>query len=234
MTNSLPPDQKSRYVRDLFTRVAPRYDLMNRLMTGGMDVFWRCEVIRRANLSAGDRLLDLGAGTGDLSHAALHFQPQTQVVTADFTLGMMRAGRQRRGGKQLTWCAADALHLPYADASFDALISGFLLRNVVDLPRSLNEQVRVLRTGGRWVALDTTRPQPNLLSPLIRFYMRRVIPFLGTLLTRQRDAYVYLPETSEHFLAAAELEEQMRRAGLKNTGYRLFNFGTIAIHWGVK
>jgi demethylmenaquinone methyltransferase/2-methoxy-6-polyprenyl-1,4-benzoquinol methylase len=226
----MPPASQ---VQNIFTRIAPRYDLMNRLMTGGQDVGWRRMVIMRARLDPGDRLLDLGTGTGDLAREALHQQPDCRVTAADFTLAMMLTGR-RRPGKRLDWSAADALNLPFASASQDALVSGFLLRNVADLDQALREQLRVLKPGGRWVALDTTRPRRSLLSPLIHFHMHRVIPFLGGLLTGQRDAYTYLPETSEAFLRAEELTAHLSAAGFKKIGFKRLNFGTVAIHWGEK
>ncbi|MFN2167478.1 MAG: class I SAM-dependent methyltransferase, partial [Anaerolineae bacterium] len=140
-------------------------------MTFGQDYFWRREVIRRAGLpSQGGRLLDLGAGTGDLGRQALRRHPDTLAVEADFTLEMMRAGQARQAARAapsaasgaLSWSAADALNLPFPAASFDAVVSGFLLRNVIDLPRALAEQYRILKPGGRIVCLDTTQPQKNL------------------------------------------------------------------------
>jgi len=228
--SGMPPASQ---VRNIFTRIAPRYDLMNRLMTAGLDVAWRREVVAHARLAPGDRLLDLGAGTGDLAREAARQQPACRVTAADFTLAMMRVGRQRPG-QRLVWAAADALRLPFATASQDALVSGFLLRNVADLEGSLCEQLRVLKPGGRWVALDTTRPGQHWLSPFIRFHMHTVIPFLGTLLTGQRDAYTYLPETSEGFLRAEELAARLEAAGFRAVGFRRLNFGTVAIHWGEK
>ena len=240
-------------VQNIFTRIAPRYDLMNRLMTGGMDVAWRREVIGRAHLAPDSRLLDLGTGTGDLAREALRQQPRSGVTAADFTLAMMLAG-QRREGARLDWSAADALHLPFPPDRFDALVSGFLLRNVADLDQALREQLRVLKPGGRWVALDTTPPGPPLrppvgvpagvsvgqhplrwlLSPLIHFHMHRVIPCLGTLLTGQRDAYTYLPDSSEAFLRAEDLAGRLTAAGFAGVDFRRLNFGTVAIHWGEK
>jgi demethylmenaquinone methyltransferase/2-methoxy-6-polyprenyl-1,4-benzoquinol methylase len=175
----------------------------------------------------------LGAGTGDLAREAVRQQPGCRVTAADFTLAMMQMGQQRPGPR-LDWSAADALHLPFPTNCFDALVSGFLLRNVADLGQALSEQLRVLRPGGRWVALDTTRPRRSLLSPFIHFHMHTVIPFLGTLLTGQRDAYTYLPETSEAFLRAEELAVRMAAAGFKKVAFERLNFGTIAIHWGIK
>lgn len=217
----------------MFSRIAARYDLMNRLMTGGMDLSWRREVIRRATPRPGERLLDLGAGTGDLAREALRQQPHCRVVAADFTLAMMLAGKIRPSAPS-AWVAADALRLPFPDATFDAVVSGFLLRNVTDLPQALREQMRVLRPGGRFVALDTTRPRPGLLSPLISFHMNRIIPLLGSLLTGDRAAYTYLPQTSQHFLTAEELLFRLIEAGFTRVGFRRLNFGTVAIHWAAR
>ena len=233
MKTELPAGEKSAYVRGVFTRIAPRYDLMNRLMTAGQDVTWRREVIRRAALPPGGRLLDLGAGTGDLAREALRQCAGARVVAADFTLAMMQSGQARYGSPQ-EWSAADALRLPYADGSFDAVVSGFLLRNVTDSRAALAEMLRVLRPGGRMVALDTTRPTENAFSPFVRFHMRRVIPALGALVTGQRDAYTYLPVSSEGFLAAEELLERITTAGFERAGFARRMFGTIAIHWGQK
>jgi demethylmenaquinone methyltransferase/2-methoxy-6-polyprenyl-1,4-benzoquinol methylase len=217
----------------MFTRIAPHYDLMNRLMTGWQDRRWRQEVIRRANLAPGARLLDLGAGTGDLAYEALDQTPGCEVVAADFTLAMMRQG-QRRGAPAPLWNAADALQLPFASSTFDAVVSGFLLRNVVDLPRTLAEQRRVLRPGGYWVALDTTRPHRTIFSPLINFHLHRIIPWLGRLLTGQADAYTYLPNSTATFLRAEELAAHLAAAGFRQVGFHRLMFGSVAIHWARK
>jgi demethylmenaquinone methyltransferase / 2-methoxy-6-polyprenyl-1,4-benzoquinol methylase len=224
--------EKARYVQDIFTRIAPRYDLMNRLMTGGQDVRWRKEVIRRAGLQPSASLLDLGSGTGDLAREALAQQPTARVTAADFTLEMMRAGR--KPGDAFGWSSADALSLPFQSVSFDAVVSGFLMRNVVDSLQALREQLRVLKPGGRIVILDTTRPKRNLLSPFIWIHLHVIIPTLGTLLSGQRDAYTYLPDSTEAFLSAEELAARMAVAGFRNIGYKRLMFGTIAMHWGQK
>lgn len=232
-TNPTKSAEQSRKVQDMFHRIAPHYDLMNRLMTGGQDIAWRKAVVRLAQIPAGGKLLDLGAGTGDLSREALRQVPTCRPTAADFTLAMIQAGK-RLPDPLIYWSAADAINLPFPDGTFDAVISGFLLRNVVDLPRALREQHRVLKPGGRFVALDTTRPRRSLLSPFIRFHMHRVIPFLGAAITGERDAYVYLPETSENFLLAEDLVERIREAGFHQAGFRRYMFGTIAIHWAIK
>ncbi len=233
MSAPASPPERARYVQEMFGRIAPRYDLMNRLMTAGQDVQWRKEVIRRAQLPPGGRLLDLGAGTGDLAREAQRQYPGAQVLAGDFTVKMMLAGKGRPGDR-LDWAANDALNLPYPTAVFDAVVSGYLLRNVVDLQRALREQFRVLKPGGRLVALDTTRPRKNWLQPFIHFYMSQVIPLLGGLVTGQREAYTYLPTTSESFLTAEELAARLAAVGFQQVGYQRRMFGTMAIHWAVK
>jgi demethylmenaquinone methyltransferase/2-methoxy-6-polyprenyl-1,4-benzoquinol methylase len=215
----------------MFTRIASRYDLMNRLMTGGQDIRWRKQVIQLARLGNHARLLDLGTGTGDLAREAATQFPRAKVIAADFTLEMMRVG-QKRG--PLNFSSADALRLPFTDSSFDAVVSGFLMRNVVDLQKAIQEQHRVLKKGGRIVILDTTRPRKNLLSPFIWLHMHIVIPLLGRLLTGSSDAYRYLPETTEGFVTAENMASRMAAAGFKKINYERFMFGTIAIHWAEK
>jgi demethylmenaquinone methyltransferase/2-methoxy-6-polyprenyl-1,4-benzoquinol methylase len=230
MTN-LTGKERGEYVQDMFTRIARHYDLMNRLMTAGQDIQWRQQVIKLATLKPGTRLLDLGAGTGDLAREALSQQPETRVVAADFTLEMMRVG-QRNGS--LPWSAADALKLPFGNQIFDAVVSGFLMRNVGDIQQALKEQYRTLKPGGRIVILDTTKPKRNLLSPFIWLHMHVVIPLLGGLISGFRDAYNYLPDSTEGFVTAEELTARMAAVGFKRINFERHMFGTIAIHWGVK
>ena len=219
--------ERAAYVQDLFTRIARRYDLINRLMTGGQDLRWRERVVHLANLGPAARLLDIGAGTGDLTRAARRQYPQAQVVAADFTLEMMRIGRK---SGDLPFIAADALCLPFAGAAFDAVVSGFLMRNVVDLRLALREQYRLLKAGGRIVVLDTTRPGRTLFTPLIWLHLHVVIPVLGRLLSGSRKAYQYLPESTEHFVTAEQLAGLLSAAGFTDVRFERFMFGTIAIH----
>jgi demethylmenaquinone methyltransferase / 2-methoxy-6-polyprenyl-1,4-benzoquinol methylase len=223
--------ERGEYVQQMFTRIAHRYDLMNRLMTAGQDVEWRRQVIRQAALRPNARLLDLGAGTGDLAREALAQQPETKVVAADFTLEMMRVGN--RNGS-LPWSAADALNLPFEDKTFDAIVSGFLMRNVGNVQQALKEQYRTLKPGGRVVILDTTKPKRNLFSPFIWLHMHVVIPLLGRIISGFGEAYSYLPDSTEGFLSAEELTVRMAAVGFKRINFDRLMFGTIAIHWGKK
>jgi len=204
MTDLTQTKRKSS-VQGMFTRIARRYDRMNKIMTLGQDIRWRREVIRRAAPAPGSYLLDLGAGTGDLSQEALRQAPECIPVAADFTFEMMRVGKARPGGERPSWSAADALNIPFPENTFEAVISGFLMRNVSDVSRCLSEQFRVLQPGGRVVILDTTRPASNLFLPLVNFHLHTVIPTLGQWIAKDREAYHYLPESTEYFLAAEQL-----------------------------
>jgi demethylmenaquinone methyltransferase / 2-methoxy-6-polyprenyl-1,4-benzoquinol methylase len=229
---------RERYVQEMFTRIAHRYDLMNRLMTAGQDVRWRKEAIHQAQLPAQGRLLDLGAGTGDLAREVLRRHPNSRVVAADFTLEMMRVGQARHAAgqsqPQMNWTAADALRLPFPSESFDAVVSGFLMRNVSDVPLSLQEQYRLLKPGGRIVILDTAPPPENLLLPLIRFHLHTVIPTLGRWISGQAEAYRYLPDSTEAFLHPQQLALRLVEAGFRNVSFQLKMFATVAILWGEK
>jgi demethylmenaquinone methyltransferase/2-methoxy-6-polyprenyl-1,4-benzoquinol methylase len=233
-TEQLTGQARAKAVVNIFDRIAPRYDLMNRVMTFGMDSSWRRFVIQQAQLPRGGKLLDIATGTGDIAFEALAQDPSLYAVGADFVPRMMLVGRERPQGHQVRWTTADALNLPYPDQSFDAVTQGFLLRNVIDIPRALTEQFRVLKAGGRVISLDTTPPSANVLRPFLVFYMTKIIPLIGQVLTGQRDAYSYLPNSSIGFKSADVLAMMMRDAGFVDVQYRKFNFGTIAIHWGTR
>ena len=140
--------------------------------------------------------------------------------------------QSREGG--LSWVGSDALNLPFPEKQFDAVISGFLMRNVGSVGRALAEQRRVLKPGGGVVILDTTRPKPSLLTPLINIHLHTIIPTLGRLLTGETAAYTYLPDSTQAFLSAEQLAAALQQAGFHQVGFRHLNFGTVAIHWGVR
>jgi demethylmenaquinone methyltransferase/2-methoxy-6-polyprenyl-1,4-benzoquinol methylase len=247
MTYLPSPEEKAVFVNRMFAEIAPRYDLMNRLMTGGQDVFWRRELIALCDLPAHGLLLDVGTGTGDIAKEALRQQPGVTAIGCDFTYEMMRVG-QGTGDWGLGsrspipnpqspvpnphFSQGDALRLPFPDSTFDAVTSGFLLRNVTDLDAALAEQVRVTKPGGRVICLETAPPSQVVLGPAVRFYMFRILPLLGRLISPQGSAYQYLPASTINFPEPALLALKMERAGLKNVFYRRKMLGTVAIHVG--
>jgi demethylmenaquinone methyltransferase/2-methoxy-6-polyprenyl-1,4-benzoquinol methylase len=226
--------ERADYVQDMFARIAGRYDTMNRLMTFGQDVRWRQYVIRQANLPAGGRLLDIATGTGDIAEEGQRQVPGLRAVGGDFTIEMMQAGKRLPGRAMIQWAAADTLALPFPDATFDAVTSGFLMRNVIDVAGAFREQWRVTRPGGRVVVLESSPPKDNLLKPFIKLHLNTVIPTLGRLITGEADAYRYLPDSTQGFQGPDELAATMRATGFVDVNYRLFMFGTIAVHVGTK
>jgi len=229
--------ERSHYVQDMFGRIAERYNLMNRLMTGGQDTRWRKFVIQQANLPAGGKLLDLATGTGDIAFEALRSVPDAQVIGADFALPMMHVGqRNTRYGNTVKWAGADALQLPFPSNTFDAVVSGYLVRNVIDIHQTLKEQMRILKPGGRIVILDTSPPPNNLLKPFILLHLNMVIPMMGRIIggSAAVDAYKYLPESTQSFKTAEELADIMKSVGYEAVDFKRLMFGTMAVHWAEK
>jgi demethylmenaquinone methyltransferase/2-methoxy-6-polyprenyl-1,4-benzoquinol methylase len=226
--------ERAQYVQRMFGRIAPRYDLLNRLMTLGQDIRWRRETVRHLEIEPGNLILDSGTGTGDLAFEVLRQHPAAGVVASDFTAEMVALGQQRPGGDRISWVIADAQRLPFASGSFDGTVSGFLMRNVPDVDVALGEQQRVLKAGGRVVSLDTTPPRRNLLQPFIKFHLHYIVPLLGRIIAGDPEAYTYLPDSTEQFLTAEKLSECMTAAGFRAVGFVRRMFGTVAIHWGRK
>lgn len=227
--------EKRRYVNTMFGRIAGRYDLMNRLMTGGQDVRWRRRLVSLAALPPGGRFLDIATGTGDVAFEALRQQPELAlVVGADFSLPMMHVGQMRANGQRVRWAAADSLCLPFPGDTFDAVASAFLMRNVVDVRAALAEQRRVTRPGGRVLVLDVPRPPDTLWGGMFRFYFHQIVPRLGGLISGQPDAYSYLPRSADSFLRPDELAAVMESTGLRQVSYQMLMLGTVALHVGVK
>jgi demethylmenaquinone methyltransferase/2-methoxy-6-polyprenyl-1,4-benzoquinol methylase len=229
-------------LRRMFSGIAPRYDLMNRLMSAGQDLRWRRLAVEAAELGPGDRLLDVAAGTGDMVFIAQALAPDLDVVAADFSLEMMGAGRRRtdsvrrgaNGARAAAWTGADTYALPFSNGAFDAVTSAFLLRNLTQPLAGLREQVRVLRPGGRLVMLDATPPPDNWLRPAIHLYLNRLVPLLGSLIAGRPDAYRYLPNSIAAFLRPETIARLFEEAGLEGVYHRSFMFGTAAMAVGVK
>jgi len=223
---TLPPDQ----VREMFDRITPAYDRMNRLMSFGMDGSWRALAVRATGVGPGDAALDVCCGTGDLAIELLDaVSTRGRVVGLDFSQAMLDAARRK--SSQVEWVRGDALALPFADGEFDAATVGFGVRNLPDIERGFREMARVVRGGGRVVCLELTEP-PRLVAPFARLWTDRAVPLLGRLIARETDAYRYLPASVHRFPPADELAEIMRAAGLERVAYKRLSGGAVALHAG--
>jgi demethylmenaquinone methyltransferase/2-methoxy-6-polyprenyl-1,4-benzoquinol methylase len=225
----------------MFDGIVPRYDLLNRLMTGARDVAWRRLAVREA---ARDRnpatasVLDIATGTGDLA-LELERAGFASVIGLDFSAPMLQeAGRKAReqpGGPSLvTWVQGDAMALPFAAETFDAVTVGFGLRNMPDYLGALREVVRVLKPGGTFVCLETSPLPSPVLRAAFESVMRTGLPILGGVLSGDREAYAYLPQSSALFPDADTLGRLMQVAGLRNVRYLRRGLGAVAIHVGTR
>jgi demethylmenaquinone methyltransferase/2-methoxy-6-polyprenyl-1,4-benzoquinol methylase len=213
-------------VRSMFDRIAPVYDVMNRVMTAGLDRRWRRETAE-AVVRPGDLVLDLCCGTGDLALADA--AAGGRVTGLDFSPEMLVRAQQK--APDLLWIEGDALALPFDDDSYDVATAGFGIRNLDDLEAGLREARRVLRDGGRLGILEITQPT-GTLQPFFRVWFDRVVPVLGKVLPGG-EAYTYLPASVRRFPGPVELQAAIERAGFAEVRYRLFAGGIVALHTGV-
>jgi demethylmenaquinone methyltransferase/2-methoxy-6-polyprenyl-1,4-benzoquinol methylase len=228
------PDEKPVYVNRMFARIAPTYDLMNRLMALGQDQGWRRSLLNACALPPHGTLLDVGTGTGDIAYTAMQQFPGVRAVGTDFTYEMMAAGVGKTPGRALPFVQGDTFALPFPDNTFDAVVSGFLVRNVVDRVAAFREMARVTKPGGRVACLETAPPANTLLGPLFRLYFFRIVPLIGGLIAGDRQAYSYLPHSTVEFPLPAALARMMEQAGLWYVFYTELMMGTVAIHVGTK
>jgi demethylmenaquinone methyltransferase / 2-methoxy-6-polyprenyl-1,4-benzoquinol methylase len=235
---ALPVDRDPQRIAAMFGGIAARYDLMNRLMTGGRDGHWRRIAAREAAPAPGGRLLDACCGTGDLAFALAEEYPDREVVGLDFTEAMLARAREkaaafsRRGLLAPTFVRGDLLDLPFDAAEFAAVTVGWGVRNVPDIPRAFAEMTRVTRPGGRVVCLESTKAPDGAGEHFHRIWMGHVVPLLGRVITGDAAAYAYLPASVEAFPRASGLAAIMAAAGLTRVRYRRFGFGAVAIHVG--
>ncbi len=232
----VPEDEKAARVRAVFESVAPRYDLMNDLMSAGLHRAWKAFTIAVSGVRPGDRVLDVASGTGDLARAfARRVGPQGQVIMSDINGAMLRAGRDRLidAGMLVPAVLCDAEKLPFADAEFDLVSVAFGLRNMTHKDRALQELQRVLKPGGKLLVLEFSRPwQP--LRPLYDLYSFQVLPRLGKLVAGDAQSYQYLAESIRMHPDQETLAGMMRQAGFGHVDWYNLTAGIVALHVGQK
>jgi demethylmenaquinone methyltransferase/2-methoxy-6-polyprenyl-1,4-benzoquinol methylase len=227
---SVEPDERQARIRRVFSGVAPRYDLMNDLMSFGLHRWWKRELVAAVAPRSGEWLVDLAGGTGDV--AVKLAGPDRRVTVCDPSEAMMAQGR-KRGIAHVEWVEGEAEAMPFADGSIDALTISFGLRNVTNLQRALAEMHRVLKPGGRVFCLEFSRPR-RWLAPFYDLFSFAVIPRLGALVADQPEAYGYLVESIRRFPDQRELAGLFTEAGFVSVAWRDLSFGIVCLHSGVK
>jgi demethylmenaquinone methyltransferase/2-methoxy-6-polyprenyl-1,4-benzoquinol methylase len=229
--------EKRAYVREIFSDIAPSYDLLNHLLSLNIDKRWRrqaLEALQWTRVPDG-RYLDVCAGTLDVG-AELTRRPDFRgfVIGADFAEPMLRAGKGKGPPHTLAPVVADALELPLAATSAEGAIVAFGIRNVADLDGCLREVHRILKPGARFVILEFTTPRRRLVRAGYHLYFHHVLPLIGGIISGNRSAYRYLPRSVAHFPDERSLAERMRNAGFRSVGWKTLSLGIAAIHWGEK
>lgn len=233
-----PGQPTAERVQGIFTNIAGRYDLLNLLMSFGLDRLWRRRTVAMARLQPHERALDLCAGTGDLTLALATQAKPAEVVGSDFVPAMLKVAEHKlehyHGSAKVSFCVADAQDLPFADESFDAVTVGFGVRNLPDRAANFREVLRVLRPGGRYLILEFSTPPNALWRALYRFYNRTVVPFLGAMVAGDRASYQYLNESILRFPDQPRLAAELRDAGFSSVEWRNLTGGIVAVHRAVK
>jgi demethylmenaquinone methyltransferase/2-methoxy-6-polyprenyl-1,4-benzoquinol methylase len=233
--------EASAEIREMFTRIAPRYDLLNHLLSGQMDKRWRARTARELKpiLDRPDAtVLDLCCGTGDLTFALVR-NAKARIVGADFSHTMLVRAKEKsaalaNGAAPTPFFEADALRLPFADGSFDLVTSAFGFRNLANYEAGLREIFRVLKPGGTIAILEFTEPASGLMGDLYRFYCQKILPKIGGLISGDSAAYAYLPKSVARFFRPDEFVAQLLAVGYTNSRYHLLTFDSVALHIAIR
>ncbi len=232
-------NDKNRAIGEMFSRIAPRYDLLNRVLSAGIDRRWRRAAVAEMTPDSGGRHLDLATGTADMALEILRQKGESaSVAGVDLSVEMMRIGRGKcaeagRAGN-VSFVRAPGESLPFRDASFDSACIAFGIRNVVERALGLSEMCRVVRPGGRIVVLEFSVPDGAVLGSLYRFYFTRILPWIGGIVSSRKEAYRYLPDSVLAFPSPPEFEAMMRAAGCASVASRPLTFGIATLYVGAR
>ena len=225
--NNTDPSEKKRYIRSMFDSIVPTYDLLNRVLSGGVDIFWRRDLIRLTGGLEGKRVLDICCGTGDLTRQLS--KAGGEIFSLDFSFNMLKKGVEK-GWLKGENISADAGRLPFMDESFDFLTIAFGIRNIPDVDVFLSESLRVLKPGGRLFILELTRPDNAVVRFGYNLYLTKILPFIGGVLSGRREAYRYLAGSISTFLDRDVLIQRIKGAGFTSVDFKRKTFGVATIY----
>jgi demethylmenaquinone methyltransferase/2-methoxy-6-polyprenyl-1,4-benzoquinol methylase len=239
-------EEKTNLVKQVFSNVATKYDLMNDLMSAGLHHVWKSQMIKEINFSNqlvdSYNLIDVASGTGDISFKILKKAKSEsincQINLVDINCDMLEIGKQRAIDNNLfsdlNFTTADGENLPFKDRQFDFYTIAFGIRNFTNIDKGISEAYRVLKTGGKFICLEFSQVNDYFLQKIYDLYSFKLIPKIGEVVLKDKESYQYLVESIRRFPKAADFENMIKQAGFKNTSYKKLNFGVVAIHIGYK
>jgi len=225
---------KKKYVKKMFNDISTTYDLINIISSFGIDRYWRNRLINNVKLNPNQKLLDVATGTGDIAFGFLR-KYKVSVTGLDIARNMIKIAKQKakKYSGDIVFVEGDAEKIQFDKNIFDALTISFGFRNVGSYDTALSEFYRVLNKNGRIAILEFSKPTSRWFAPLFKFYFNKVIPLIGSLLSR-KDAYLYLPESVDHFLTRNDVCDKMKKAGFNNVEYKNYTFGVVTLYLGDK
>ena len=224
------------FVKEMFDRIAPKYDFLNRLLSMRQDIVWRTQMVKAANLTKNSRVLDVACGTCDVAlEVNSQLKNHLQIFGLDFSFGMLRLGKQKLKNKNnMVLLNADALNLPFVHNIFDAVFIAFGIRNIMNRQKAVTQFFNVLNNGGRLAVLELTTPQKGFLRSLYLLYFQKILPVIGSFFSKHNNAYTYLPESVLKFPTPIEFSKIMKKAGFKDIRFKQMTFGVVTLFIGTR
>ncbi len=226
------------FVKEMFDRIAPKYDFLNRLLSFRQDTVWRTRMVQAAALKKGSRILDVACGTCDVAlEASAQLKAGAKIVGLDFSFGMLDLGKKKlltKKNETIELLNADALSLPFERNLFDAVFIAFGIRNIMDRQRAIDSFHWVLKKSGRLVVLELTTPDKGFFRSLYLFYFKKILPLIGSFFSKHSNAYSYLPQSVLNFPTSVEFAKLMTRAGFKDIRFKRMTFGIVTLFVGKK
>lgn len=215
-------ENRAKNIQDMFDKISPKYDFLNRVLSFRRDVAWRKKSVKKLGINNSDAVLDLACGTGDMILTILKQAPECKITGGDFSVQMLKQASRK---VTVPLVAADAGAMPFADDSFSKITIAFGFRNVVDKQKALHEMFRVLKNGGKLCILDFSSPKSKVFSKIYWFYFDKILPLIGRLISKHNAAYSYLPESVKHFPKDAEYKKMIVNAGFENVSFTAYDLG---------